>query len=120
MAQPAGMQCAQAGPAGFFNSGISSAVQHIVQAPQDFPMAAVKPLGPPGWVAHSGAGRAAPAQARLSTAKGLREGQAPAKDRPMTRSLPSAVVAFFLSVALGLALVLPAPSSDTRELLSWG
>ena len=25
-----------------------------------------------------------------------------------------------LAVALGLALVLPAPSSDTRELLSWG
>ena len=29
-------------------------------------------------------------------------------------------VAFFLAVALGLAWVLPAPSSDTRELLSWG
>jgi 4-amino-4-deoxy-L-arabinose transferase-like glycosyltransferase len=29
-------------------------------------------------------------------------------------------VALLLSVALGLALVLPAPSSDTRELLSWG
>ena len=32
----------------------------------------------------------------------------------------AAVVALFLCVALGLALALPAPSSDTRELLSWG
>ena len=31
-----------------------------------------------------------------------------------------AIVGFLLAVPLGLALVLPAPSSDTRELLSWG
>src|SRR5437588_9507818 len=30
------------------------------------------------------------------------------------------LAALLLAVALGLALVLPAPSSDTRELLSWG
>ncbi len=39
----------------------------------------------------------------------------------MRTLLPSAVAAaLLLCVALGLALVLPAPSSDTRELLSWG
>ncbi len=40
----------------------------------------------------------------------------------MQRSLwPNvASAALLLSVALGLAVVLPAPSSDTRELLSWG
>ncbi len=31
-----------------------------------------------------------------------------------------AIAALLLLVAPGLALVLPAPSSDTRELLSWG
>jgi hypothetical protein len=39
----------------------------------------------------------------------------------LSRSLPSfVVVALLLGCALGLALILPAPSSDTRELLSWG
>jgi hypothetical protein len=39
----------------------------------------------------------------------------------MVRQFPIwALVASLLAVALGLALVLPAPSSDTRELLSWG
>src|ERR1700677_3666396 len=39
----------------------------------------------------------------------------------MSRQAPNVgVAAFLLAVALGLALVLPAPSSDTRELLSWG
>jgi hypothetical protein len=39
----------------------------------------------------------------------------------MPKTLPRfAVVALLLCVPLGLAWVLPAPSSDTRELLSWG
>jgi hypothetical protein len=39
----------------------------------------------------------------------------------MGRGFPGwAVVALLLAVPLGLALVLPTPSSDTRELLSWG
>ena len=39
----------------------------------------------------------------------------------MSRTWPSfAIVALLLCVAPALALVLPAPSSDTRELLSWG
>ena len=39
----------------------------------------------------------------------------------MSERLPSwALAGLLLAVALGLALVLPAPSSDTRELLSWG
>ena len=39
----------------------------------------------------------------------------------MGRRIPDwAIVGLLLLVAPGLALVLPAPSSDTRELLSWG
>lgn len=42
MLQPAASrQFGQSGPAGFLSSGISSAEQHIVQGPQDFPGAAV-------------------------------------------------------------------------------
>jgi hypothetical protein len=37
---PAFRQCPQSGPAGFLSSAISSAEQHIVQAPQAFPGAA--------------------------------------------------------------------------------
>jgi acyl transferase domain-containing protein len=44
------MQLGQAGPAGFFNSSISSAVQHMTQGPQDLPgIDAKTPLLPPQY-----------------------------------------------------------------------
>ena len=110
----------------------------MVQAPQDLPIAAVN-AGPYSVAALLAAERTpAPAPPLAAKWKEIHEKRlarsraAPVAYRrrrePSSRGADAKTVVAdrrqrrrcCSSVALGLALVLPAPSSDTRELLSWG